>query len=65
MTRTLSGLKARATLAQGQRPRSQPRNHRRAERPAPPLAWGNAPGHNRLTIGGLKARAKCLIRNFQ
>jgi hypothetical protein len=29
------------------------------------LAWGNAPGHNRLTISGLKARAKCLIRNSQ
>jgi hypothetical protein len=29
------------------------------------LAWGNAPGHNRLTICGLKARAKCLIRNSQ
>ncbi len=28
------------------------------------VAWGNAPGHNRLTICGLKARAKCLIRNF-
>ena len=29
------------------------------------LAWGNAPGHNRLTISGLKDRAKCLIRNSQ
>jgi hypothetical protein len=29
------------------------------------LAWGNAPGHNRLTLGGLKARAKCLIRHSQ
>jgi hypothetical protein len=29
------------------------------------LAWGNAPGHNRLTLSGLKARAKCLIRNSQ
>jgi hypothetical protein len=29
------------------------------------IAWGNAPGHNRLTICGLKARAKCLIRNSQ
>jgi hypothetical protein len=28
------------------------------------LAWGNAPGPNRLPLGGLKARAKCLIRNF-
>ena len=27
------------------------------------LAWGNAPGHNRLTICGLKARAKCRVRN--
>jgi len=29
------------------------------------LASGNAPGHNRPTIGGLKARAKCRIRNSQ
>ena len=28
------------------------------------LAWGSAPGHNRLTLSGLKARTKCLIRNF-
>jgi hypothetical protein len=28
------------------------------------LAWGNAPGHSRLAICGLKARAKCLIHNF-
>ena len=28
------------------------------------LAWGSAPGHNRLAIGGLKARAKCLVRNL-
>ena len=51
----LSGLKARATLAWG-KPGS----------PAGvlcPRGW-NAPGHNRLTIGGLKARAKCPIRNF-
>src|SRR2546425_12812936 len=27
------------------------------------LAWGNAPGHRRLTIFGLKARAKYLIPN--
>jgi hypothetical protein len=27
------------------------------------LAWGNAPGHNRRTLSGLKARAKCLVRN--
>src|ERR1700692_1844932 len=26
------------------------------------LAWGKAPGRRHLTIGGLKARAKCLIR---
>jgi hypothetical protein len=25
------------------------------------LAWGNAPGHNRLTLSGLKARAKCFV----
>jgi hypothetical protein len=28
------------------------------------LAWGNAPGHNRLTICGLKARDRCLIGNL-
>jgi hypothetical protein len=28
------------------------------------LAWGNAPGHHRLTICGLKARAKCLVDNL-
>jgi hypothetical protein len=28
------------------------------------LAWGNAPGHNGLTLSGLKARAKCLIHNI-
>jgi hypothetical protein len=28
------------------------------------VAWGIAPGRNRLTICGLKARAKCIIRNF-
>jgi hypothetical protein len=28
------------------------------------LAWGSAPGHNRLTIRGPKARAKCLVRNL-
>jgi hypothetical protein len=28
------------------------------------LAWGSAPGDRRLTIYGLKARAKCLIRNL-
>jgi hypothetical protein len=28
------------------------------------LAWGIAPGHNRLTIWGLKARAKCLVSNL-
>jgi hypothetical protein len=27
------------------------------------IAWDNAPGHKRLTISGLKARAKCLVRN--
>jgi hypothetical protein len=51
----LSGLKARATLAWG-KPGS----------PAGvlcPLGW-NAPGHNRLTICGLKARAKWPIRNL-
>jgi hypothetical protein len=29
------------------------------------LAWGNAPGHDRLNLSGLKARAKCRIRNSQ
>jgi hypothetical protein len=28
------------------------------------LAWGNAPGHNRPTICGLKASAKCVVRNL-
>jgi hypothetical protein len=28
------------------------------------LAWGSAPGHNRRTICGLKARAKCLVGNL-
>jgi hypothetical protein len=28
------------------------------------LAWGNAPGHNRRTSSGLKARAKCLVGNL-
>jgi hypothetical protein len=30
----------------------------------PTLAWGIAPGHNHLTIRGLKARAKCLVHNL-
>jgi hypothetical protein len=44
-------------------PQNSGTSPQRAEGPRP-LAWGNAPGHNRLTIGGLMARAKCLIRNF-
>jgi hypothetical protein len=49
------GLKARATLAWG-KPGS-------TAGVLCPRGW-NAPGHNRPTIGGLKARAKCLVRNL-
>jgi hypothetical protein len=50
-----SGLKARATLAWG-----------KPGFPTGvlcPLGW-NASGRNPLTLSGLKARVKCLIRNF-
>ena len=51
-----SGLKAHATLAW-----SKPGSRAGV---LCPLGW-NAPGHRRLTLSGLKARAKCLIRNSQ
>jgi hypothetical protein len=55
----------RHTCTHPQRPRSYPSNPQRAEGSRHHSLGGKAPGTTRPTIGGLKARVECLIRNAQ